>query len=127
MFYTKEEKLKLKNNYLVKFPPEYRRELWLIASGAKREILRNPDYYSQLIDDYPDYITSLYEKSIESDLNRTFPEEEFFQDVENINKLRRILLAFSRRNISLGYTQGFNFIVGRILQIMEGNEVSFFK
>jgi len=56
-------------------------------------------------------------------LNRTFPEEEFFQSKENIDKIRNILIAFSRRNSSLGYTQGFNFIVGRLLYAIR-NEVS---
>ena len=74
------------------------------------------------MNNYPDYIPSLFEKTIENDLCRTFPEEEFFQDKENINKIRNILLAFSRRNSSIGYCQGFNFIVGRLLKIIQ-NEV----
>ena len=43
--------------------------------------------------------------------------------VGNIDKLRNVLLAFSRRNSSIGYNQGFNFIVGRILEVVE-DEVS---
>lgn len=78
-----------------------------------------PSYYNDILYEYPDYVPSLFEKNIESDLNRTFPDEEYFQDPDNINKIRNILKAFSRRNCSIGYTQGFNFIVGRILQIME--------
>ena len=81
-----------------------------------------PNYYNDILNEYPDYIPCLFEKNIENDLNRTFPEEEFFQDPDNINKIKNILVAFSRRNSSIGYTQGFNFIVGRILKIM-GNEV----
>lgn len=34
---------------------------------------------------------------------------------ENLKKLENVLLAYSRRNDSVGYCQGFNFIVGRIL------------
>ena len=82
-----------------------------------------PNYYNDILNNYPDYIPSLFEKTIENDLNRTFPDEEFFQNKENLNKIRNILLAFSRRNSSIGYTQGFNFIVGRLLKII-GNEVS---
>jgi len=33
--------------------------------------------------------------------------------------MKNILLAYSRRNISIGYCQGFNFIVGRLLKIFE--------
>ena len=123
LFYTEEDKKKIKNLLLSNFPPKLRRDLWLIASGAKKEMQDFPNYYNDILNNYPDYIPSLYEKTIENDLNRTFPEEEFFQDKENINKIRNILLAFSRRNSSIGYTQGFNFIVGRLLKII-GNEVS---
>jgi len=42
-----------------------------------------------------------------------------------IKKLRNILLAFSRRNVSIGYVQGFNFIVGRILKIVANEESAF--
>ena len=57
-----------------------------------------PNYYNDILNNYPDYIPSLYDKTIENDLNRTFPDEEFFQDKENIDKIRNILIAFSRRN-----------------------------
>ena len=101
------------------FPPEMRRDLWLIASGARKEMKEFPNYYNDILFEYPDYVPCLFEKNIENDLNRTFPEEEFFQDTENIDKIRNILIAFSRRNSSIGYTQGFNFIIGRLLQILK--------
>ena len=82
-------------------------------------MLNFPNYYHNILYNYPDYIPSIYEQTIEKDLNRTFPEEEFFQKKETIDKLRNILLAFSRRNSSIGYNQGFNLIVGRILEIVE--------
>lgn len=40
-------------------------------------------------------------------------------------KLKRILIAYSRRNISIGYCQGFNFIAGRILKTIDNEEHSF--
>jgi len=46
-----------------------------------------------------------------------------FKLPETIRKLKNILLAYSRRNISIGYCQGFNFIVGRLLKIYT-NEVN---
>ena len=82
-------------------------------------MLNFPNYYHNILYNYPDYIPSIYEQTIEKDLNRTFPEEEFFQKKETIDKLRNILLAFSRRNSSIGYNQGFNLIVGRILEVVE--------
>jgi hypothetical protein len=38
-------------------------------------------------------------------------------------KMRNILVCYSIRNNSIGYCQGFNFIVLRILEIMQ-NEVN---
>lgn len=112
----------MKNFLINNFPPELRKDLWMIASGARKEMKEFPNYYNDILNEYPEYVPSLFEKNIENDLNRTFPEEEFFQDTDNINKIRNILIAFSRRNSSIGYTQGFNFIVGRLLKIL-GNEV----
>ena len=40
-------------------------------------------------------------------------------------KLKNILLAFSKRNISIGYVQGFNFLAGRILKIIQDEESAF--
>ena len=34
-------------------------------------------------------------------------------------------MAYSRRNISIGYVQGFNFIVGRLLKISQNEEEVF--
>jgi hypothetical protein len=82
----------------------------------------NKNYYSDLIKNYPDSIASPYENQIDLDLDRTFPKDPFFQDKNNLDKLKNVLLAFSRRESTIGYCQGFNFIVGKILKICE-NEV----
>lgn len=102
---------------------KYRSELWLISSGAKRERKFNPRYYEQILNNYPEYITSIYEKTIINDLSRTFPSEPEFNTDSNIKKLKNILIAYSRRNAVVGYIQGFNFIVGRLLQVVK-DEVS---
>ena len=57
-------------------------------------MLNFPNYYHNILNNYPDYIPSIYEQTIEKDLTRTFPEEEFFQKKETIDKLRNILIAF---------------------------------
>jgi len=69
-------------------------------------------------------IVSPFEEIIKLDLHRTFPTDDFFIEERNLAKLKNILLAYSRRNITLGYCQGFNFIVGRIMKVVE-NEVIF--
>jgi hypothetical protein len=60
------------------------------------------------------------------DLHRTFPGDPYFEKEDNVKKLKNILLAYSRRNISIGYCQGFNFIVGRLLKVYD-SEVKYFK
>ena len=94
----------------------------MTASGARREMKNNPNYYYNLLNNYPDFVPSFYESSIIPDLERTFPFENFFQKKETLNSIYNILLVFSRRNVSIGYCQGFNFIVGRLYEIIK-NEV----
>ena len=105
-----------------RFPKNSRDKFWFIASGAKREMLNFPNYYNDILNNYPDYIPCLFEQTIDKDIERTFPDEKFYQQKENLVKLKNILMAFSRRNSTLGYIQGFNIIVGRILEVMK-NEV----
>ncbi len=113
-------------NLLTKpFPSQHRKNYWLIASGAKEDIKNNPNYYNNILNNFPKEIPDLYENQINLDLNRTFPEDEFYQKEENLNSLKNILLAYSRRNISIGYMQGFNFIVGKILKNVKNEEESF--
>lgn len=107
-------------------PSEFRAKYWLIISGAKQEIINNPGYYeklknlSKIAPNFP------YVKTISLDLHRTFPSNEYFKKQENLEKLSNILSAFSFRNsISIGYCQGFNFIVGQILLVMENEEQTF--
>ena len=47
-----------------------------------------PNYYNDILNNYPDYIPSLFDKTIENDLNRTFPEEDFFQSKENAGSVK---------------------------------------
>lgn len=60
------------------------------------------------------------------DVMRTFPDDPFFKEEKNLKTLKNILLAYSRRNLSVGYCQGFNFIVGRLIKIFK-NEVIFLQ
>ena len=96
--------------------------MWLISSGAKRDIINNPNYYLNLTKNYPEYIPGPYEEQIDLDIPRTFPEDPFFKIENNLKSLKNILLAYSRRTSSIGYCQGFNYIVGKILKLCQ-NEV----
>jgi hypothetical protein len=76
-----------------------------------------------ILSHYPYTITS-HEKLIDIDLPRTFPEDKYYSH-SIMRKMRNILVAFSRRNVSIGYCQGFNFIVGRLIKLIPDEEEAF--
>ena len=110
---------KLRNLLLKKSPDKNRAKYWFLLSGTEREKNLHPGYYHNIIYEYPDYIPSKYKTIIEADLDRTCPTEDFFKKPENRKKLSNVLIAYSRRNCKIGYCQGFNFIVAKLLQIFE--------
>lgn len=98
-------------------PNHLRSEVWFTLSGAKHEQANNTkNYYKFLVESYP--ISLPYDKQIDLDLKRTFPKESFFSLTTTQSRLRNILRAYSRRNPDIGYVQGFNFIVGRLLSVL---------
>ena len=124
--YNKKEKALIKDLLYNPIPTEMRPKYWLIISGAKQEIINNPGYYDKLKKLAKIAPNNPFIKTISLDLHRTFPSEKFFKDEANLEKLNNILLAFSLRNsISIGYCQGFNFIVGRILMVTNDEEGTF--
>ena len=128
IYFTEEDK-KIYKLLLIKgeIPSKYRGEFWYISTGGKRELINHPNYYKYILEKYPKSLS--YDKigtreQIEKDLRRTFPGEEYFKDSRNIEKLRNILTCYFNRNLS-GYTQGCNFIVGRLLEFIGDEEKVF--
>ena len=112
---TKKDIRKLKALLLCDTSKKYRRELWTICSGAKLSKLNNMSYYkkiSKISSEIPSWNFSI---QIEKDLNRS----KYKNDIHFINKTRRILNNFSVRSPTIGYCQGFNFIVEFILTIID--------
>ena len=107
-------------------PRKYHPKIWLISSGAKRQILNNKNYYNNLLNGYFSEIPSAFEKQIDLDIPRTFSDLEKYKNKTLIKKLKNVLIAFSRRNITIGYCQGFNFIIGKFLEIYNQNEEEVF-
>jgi hypothetical protein len=105
-------------------PLQYRQKLWLISSGAAREINNNPGYYKKLLE-YSKIIPCPSENQIKLDLRRTFPEEKECMTETFLERLKNILICYSTRNTSVGYCQGMNFIGGRILLVMGNEEQAF--
>ncbi len=79
---------------------------------------QNNGYYNKLLN-YLKHNKSINEHQINVDLKRTFPDVEFYKKEENLQKLKNILSCYSIRNASIGYCQGFNFIAGRLLEILK--------
>lgn len=111
-----EEKEILKFLISIGTPNLYRAKLWLLCSGAKRDINENPDYYANLIL-LSSNVPSLYEKQINLDVLRSNPKKN--KNQVYLEQLRRILICYSIRNSSIGYCQGFNFIVCRLLDVLK--------
>ena len=121
LFLTPEEKATLEYLIMLGTPTYYRAKLWLLCSGAKKEIENNKNYYKNLLE-LSRNIPCFYEKQILKDIPRT-NMEILEKNPSFEQKMRNILVCYSIRNNSIGYCQGFNFIVLRILEIIE-NEVN---
>lgn len=115
-------KKKLKNLLIKENPNKYRLQFWLAMSGASREKALHKGYYYKLNYQYPPYIPSKCESVINADLKRTCPNEEYFKLPENKKKLKNILMAYTRRNSKIGYCQGFNFIVAKLLLLFKNEQ-----
>ena len=118
---TREEKAIL--DYLISLgtPSYFRAKLWLLCSGAKKEIINDKNYYKNLLE-LSKKIPCYYEKQIMKDIPRT-KNEILEKNPSFKQKMKNILICYSIRNNSIGYCQGFNFIVLRILEVMQ-NEVN---
>ena len=106
-------------------PDKYRKDIWMIASGAKLEMVNHKHYYDNLVYYFPDFIPLVMEKQITLDVRRTFLKKEEINVEDKEKRLKTILLSYSKRNINVGYCQGFNFIVGYLLDIFSNDEEVF--
>jgi hypothetical protein len=103
-------------------PVAYRAKIWAECSGATT--LRIPGYYEGLIsregEDDPAIVAQ-----IQMDINRTLTDNIYFRKGPGVAKLREVLLAYSRRNVEVGYCQGMNLITACLLLIMPTAEDAF--
>lgn len=125
---SKSEKLK---RYVRKgIPAEWRADAWWYFARGQDILNKNKGVYDKLLTDSKNPKKKQTIESdleiIERDLNRTFPENIHFQrkkdsqDEPNlIQSLRRVLVAFSLFNKSIGYCQSMNFLVGLLLLFLD--------
>ena len=84
----------------------------------------NGNYYQQLLK-YSLEVKCPSIIQIDLDLKRTFPEEERVMDEKFQKSLRNVLICYSTRNTTIGYCQGMNFVVSRLLLILGNEEHTF--
>ena len=119
---TPEEKTTLEYLIILGTPNYFRAKLWLLCSGAKKEMDQNKDYYKNLLE-LSKKIPLVYESQILKDIPRTKPEI-LKKNPSFKEKMRNILVCYSIRNNSIGYCQGFNLLIIRLLEVFQ-NEVKY--
>ncbi|KAK6764522.1 hypothetical protein RB195_024735 [Necator americanus] len=97
-------------------PQHFRTIAWQLLSNAS---------VSSIHEVYSDYMrqSSIYEKVIQRDIPRTYPELEFFKDGgRGQASLFNVMKAYSIHDKEVGYCQGSAFIVGLLLLQMPEEE-----
>ncbi|KAF5379653.1 hypothetical protein D9615_005777 [Tricholomella constricta] len=103
-------------------PLVYRSKVWLECSGGLE--MREPGLFQDLLAELEGPGSVLGE--IEKDVGRTMPLNMFFGgDGAGVEKLRRVLIAYSRRNPAVGYCQGMNLITSTLLLVHADEEEAF--
>ena len=122
---------------LAGIPVAYRAKIWSECSGASS--MHIPEYYTDLLKPQrPKDIETEEQQSasatddpsiisqIQMDIHRTMTDNIFFRSPgPGVQKLHDVLLAYSRRNPSVGYCQGMNLIAASLLLIMPTPESAF--
>ncbi|XP_049640313.1 TBC1 domain family member 2A [Suncus etruscus] len=107
-------------------PREQRPRVWRWLVHRRVQHLQGPGRYQELLGrgqacEHP------AARQIELDLNRTFPSNRHFACPTSgfPDKLRRVLLAFSWQNPTIGYCQGLNRLAAIALLVLEEEESAF--
>ena len=89
--------------------------------GAKALMDDNPGYYQNLKNHLYEYPNPWFNQ-IELDLKRTFSDNDEYSSLDKEDQMRNVLGAYVKRNPSVGYWQGMNFIVAVLLQYLNEEE-----
>lgn len=115
-------------------PSEWRGNAWFFYAGGYEKLNKHVGVYEKIVRDTKDIHNKDIEV-IERDLNRTFPDNIYFNDLITnnpvgdstdkttethlIKSLRRVLVAFAHYQPQIGYCQSLNFLAGLLLLFME--------
>ncbi|CAJ0548090.1 Ff.00g048440.m01.CDS01 [Fusarium sp. VM40] len=108
----------------VGLPNRLRGEIWELTSGSIYLRLENPALFTDTLAKFEGQ-ESLAIDEIEKDLNRSLPEYPGFQSEDGINRLRRVLTAYSWVNADVGYCQAMNIVVAALLIYMSESQAFF--
>jgi len=98
-------------------PDEYRGQFWQRLSQSDQMKQRNVGLYQKLLAS-----PSLYQKNIEADVHRSFPNATIKNAVDTPEKLAslyNVLHAYSVLDKLVSYCQGMNYMVAVLLMFME--------
>lgn len=114
-------------------PGEWRGTAWFFYAGGYERLNNHVGIYDKIVRDTKD-IKNKDTEVIERDLNRTFPDNIYFNsalsgdkspnpedpspDTPMIKSLRRVLIAFAHYQPQIGYCQSLNFLAGLLLLFM---------
>ncbi|KAK2147388.1 hypothetical protein LSH36_555g00001 [Paralvinella palmiformis] len=109
-------------------PSVFRAQVWMEVSGAEYHRRSNPGLYEAMR-------IACHDKDlievIVTDLDRTFPDNIYFQAETSSEKyakrqsLFNVLIALGQKNQKVGYCQGLNFIAGLLLIVVKDEEKVF--
>lgn len=125
---------KLKKLVRKGIPPEWRGNAWFFYAGGYEKLNAHIGVYDKIVADTVG-VKNKDTEVIERDLNRTFPDNIFFNSTQSlslvslqdesqpesnmIKSLRRVLVAFAHYLPHIGYCQSLNFLAGLLLLFME--------
>lgn len=117
--------MELKNLVRCGIPPEHRKRVWKWLTAQRIQIRSH--HYADLkakceSSQHP------ASQQIELDIHRTLTNNKHFScpTSEFIQKLRRVLLAYSWQNPTIGYCQGLNRLAAIALLVLEDEESAFY-
>ncbi|XP_050309866.1 growth hormone-regulated TBC protein 1-A-like [Anthonomus grandis grandis] len=121
-------KIFVKNNTLKRFirkgiPADFRPSCWMAVSGAEALRKSSISSYQQMKNNNSN---AAIIECIKIDLPRTFPDNIFFLNEENLpNMLYNVLATFAHQSADVGYCQGLNYIAGLILLATKDESITF--
>ena len=114
------------NNILLKDNREIIKKIWQV------DLIKNSILYTKNDQIEKIYTENLknnkYDKEIMKDLSRTFPDDiSFKNESDNYKKLFNVLKAYSNYNKKIGYVQGMNFIVAKLILFFQNEKDIFIQ